>query len=151
MKFTHIAENGNAGMVDISDKEIVHREAVATGKILLKPGTIAMIKENLVKKGDVISVARIAGIMGAKKTPELIPLCHTIPLHHISLDFTLLEKGISITAKAQTDAKTGVEMEALTAVATAALTIYDMCKAVDKSMKITDIMLVRKVKYGLHH
>lgn len=149
MKFTHVSENGNARMVDISNKEIVHREALATGNILLKPETITMIKENLIKKGDVISVARIAGIAGAKKTSVLIPLCHNIPLNHVSLDFIIVEEGISITAKAVTDAKTGVEMEALAAVATAALTIYDMCKAVDKTMRITDITLVRKVKHGL--
>jgi cyclic pyranopterin phosphate synthase len=149
MKFTHVSENGNARMVDISNKEIVHREAVARGNILLRPETITMIKENLIKKGDVISVARIAGIAGAKKTSVLIPLCHNIPLNHVSLDFNIVDEGISITAKAVTDAKTGVEMEALAAVATAALTIYDMCKAVDKTMRITDITLVRKVKHEL--
>jgi cyclic pyranopterin phosphate synthase len=149
MKFTHVSDNGDARMVDISNKEIVHREAVATGKILLQPATVQMIKENQIAKGDVISVARIAGIGGAKKTAGLIPLCHSIPLHHINLDFIIAENDISIVSRVVTDAKTGVEMEALTAVATAALTIYDMCKAVDKTMKITDIMLVEKVKHGL--
>jgi len=150
MKFSHLSKNGDAAMVDISHKKIVHREAVATGMIQLNSETIALIKENCIKKGDVISVARIAGIQGAKKTSDLIPLCHNIPLHHIHLDFTIVENGISITAKAATDASTGVEMEALTAVTMAALTIYDMCKAVDKSMRISDIILVRKVKHGLH-
>ena len=151
MKLSHTDEDGSAKMVDISNKDIVHREAMATGMIHLKPETITLIKENLIKKGDVISVARIAGIEGAKKTSGLIPLCHNIPLHHVGIDFNIVEKGICITAKAVSEAKTGVEMEALTAVATAALTIYDMCKAVDKSMKITDITLSRKVKHGLRH
>ncbi|MBN2442806.1 MAG: cyclic pyranopterin monophosphate synthase MoaC [Spirochaetales bacterium] len=151
MELSHTDENGNARMVDISDKGIVQREARATGIIHLQPGTIQLIKDNCMKKGDVISVARIAGIEGAKKTSGLIPLCHNIPLNHVSLDFTILEKGIMITAEAKSEAKTGVEMEALTAVATAALTIYDMCKGVDKSMRITDIVLARKVKHEIHH
>jgi cyclic pyranopterin monophosphate synthase len=146
MELSHIDHKGNAKMVDISNKEISHREAIATGMIHLQPATIALINENNIKKGDVLSVARIAGIAGAKKTSSVIPLCHTILINHISIEFTFRDAGIFIEAKVISEGKTGVEMEALTAVSTAALTIYDMCKAVDKSMRITDIVLSKKIK-----
>lgn len=133
-------------MVDISSKDVIHREAEASGKIFLNPRTLDMIKDNLIKKGDVLSVARIAGITGAKKTSGLIPLCHNIPVNKIDVEFEMEEDGIRIISMAVCDAKTGIEMEALTAVSVAALTIYDMCKAVDKEMRISDIILTEKRK-----
>lgn len=133
-------------MVDVSAKKIVHREAIASGAILLQKETIELIKNNLVKKGDVLSVARIAAISGAKKTFDLIPLCHNIPINKIDVSFDIKEDRILIRSKAACDAKTGIEMEALTAVSIAALTVYDMCKAADKTMIITDIKLEEKRK-----
>jgi cyclic pyranopterin phosphate synthase len=133
-------------MVDVSAKPAVRREAVATGKIVLQPATIRLIHENGLKKGDVLCVARIAGIQAAKQTQLLIPLCHQIPLAKVQVDFDVQAKAIRITAAAITTAPTGVEMEALTAVSIAALTIYDMCKAVDKSMRVEGIKLLRKTK-----
>ncbi|NIM13389.1 MAG: cyclic pyranopterin monophosphate synthase MoaC [Candidatus Aminicenantes bacterium] len=149
MALTHIDQKGEAHMVDISDKKIVHREAFASGCIFLHPTTIEMIKNNLVKKGDVLSVARIAAISGAKKTFDLIPLCHNIPINKIDVSFEIKEDCIDIKSRAVCDAKTGIEMEALTAVSIAALTIYDMCKAVDKQMKISDIKLEEKTKHDI--
>ena len=143
---THVNESGSASMVDVGDKPLSRRAAIAEGRIQLAPETLELIRRNQVKKGDVLSVARIAAIQAAKKTHELIPLCHLIPLSGIEVDFVLDEEGVSITAKAKTIAQTGVEMEALTAVAVAALTIYDMCKAVDKSMVIQGVCLVSKTK-----
>ena len=145
-KLTHIDESGNANMVDVGDKDIVKRTAEATGKIYLSKETLKLIEENNIKKGDVISVARIAGIMGAKHTSELIPLCHDISIEKVSLDFTLEEDGIVIKSYCRCSYKTGIEMEALTAVSVAALTIWDMCKAVDKNMRISDITLLSKTK-----
>jgi len=133
-------------MVDVSDKAIVRREATAEGFIQLLPGTVSAISEGEVPKGDVLAVARIAGIQAAKKTADLIPLCHQLPLTKVAVDFKIQEDGIQISCTVRTDAKTGVEMEALTAVSVAALTIYDMCKAVDKGMVIRDIRLVEKTK-----
>lgn len=147
MGLSHINQAGEAQMVDISSKKVLHREAIAEGKIYLQPGTLLLIKKNQVKKGDVLSVARIAGIGGAKKTFDLIPLCHNIPINKIDIKFDIKEDHIQITGKAVCDAKTGIEMEALTAVSIAALTIYDMCKAVDKQMRITDIHLLEKIKH----
>ncbi len=147
MKLTHINSTGEASMVDISTKKIVHREAVASGTIYLQPQTIEMINNHQVKKGEVLAVARIAGISGAKKTFDLIPLCHNIPIDKIEVSFEIKPDRIHIKAKAVCDAKTGIEMEALTAVSIAALTIYDMCKAVDKQMKISDIKLEVKTKH----
>ena len=147
MGLTHVNQKGEASMVDISDKKIVHREAIASGTIYVQPQTIDLIKNNQVKKGDVLSVARIAAISGAKKTFDLIPLCHNIPINKIDVSFEIKADRIHITAKAVCDAKTGIEMEALTAVSIAALTIYDMCKAVDKQMKISDIHLKEKTKH----
>lgn len=136
-------------MVDISDKIPCLREAIAEGKILMQPETIQRIRDNGFKKGDVLAVARIAGIQAAKQTQLLIPLCHQIPLSKIAVDFVVEDTAIHITATAKTTAATGVEMEALTAVSLAALTLYDMCKAVDKNMRITDISLQSKTKTPL--
>jgi len=146
MDFTHLNRKGEADMVDISKKHVVRREAIAAGNIYLKPDTIELIKKNEIMKGDVLSVARIAGISAAKKTWDLIPLCHNIPISKIGIDFKIETDHISIKSMAKCDAKTGIEMEALTAVSVAALTIYDMCKAVDKKMEISAIKLLEKKK-----
>jgi cyclic pyranopterin phosphate synthase len=147
-KLTHIDRRGEASMVDVSEKVISLREAVAGGEIRLQKATIALIQSNKVAKGNVLATARLAGIMAAKKTGELIPLCHPLPISHCEVNFDVPESGdrISITASAKISARTGVEMEALTAVTTAALTIYDMCKAVDKTMRITNVKLISKTK-----
>ncbi|MBI5492580.1 MAG: cyclic pyranopterin monophosphate synthase MoaC [Deltaproteobacteria bacterium] len=146
MGLTHIDERGKARMVDVTAKDVTEREAVAMGRVLMKKDTLELILANEVKKGDVLGVARVAGIMAAKKTGELIPLCHPLNITSVEVEFTPLKDvpGIDITATAKVTSKTGVEMEALTAVAAAALTIYDMCKAVDKEMTLTDIRLIRK-------
>jgi cyclic pyranopterin phosphate synthase len=145
-EFTHFDKEGKARMVDVSDKAETERIATAKGSVIMQPATLALIKEGGVKKGDVLSVARLAGIMGAKRTPDLIPLCHPLALTSVQVDLTLDEarNAIDITATCKLTGKTGVEMEALTAVSVAALTVYDMCKAVDKGMQITDIRLTRK-------
>lgn len=145
-ELTHFDENGRAHMVNVSDKKITHRIAVTYGEISMQPETLKLIQEGKMKKGDVLAVAQVAGIMAAKKTWELIPMCHAIPITAIDLTFTPDEQKSSITirAKVSADWKTGVEMEALTAVSTAALTIYDMCKAVDRGMRIENIHLVEK-------
>lgn len=146
MSFTHTDEQGKASMVDISAKPASRRVAVATGHIKLQPATLELIHQNQMQKGDVIAVARVAGIMAAKQTRHLIPLCHQIPLSMVGVDFVLKNDGVTVTATAKTTASTGVEMEALTAVSTALLTVYDMCKAVDKSMRLEGIHLVSKTK-----
>ena len=146
MKLSHVDQDGKADMVDISAKKIVHREAVASGVIFMQKQTVERIRRNLIKKGDVLSVARIAAISGAKKTFDLIPLCHNIPINKIQVAFEVGEDRVDIRARAVCDARTGIEMEALTAVTIAALTIYDMCKAVDKNMKISEIKLEEKKK-----
>lgn len=144
-KLTHIDEVGNASMVDISNKNDTKRTAVASGLIKMNPETLIAAKENQLSKGDVLGVARIAGIMAAKSTPQLIPLCHQISLDNVKIEFAFIDKStISVTATTNADDKTGVEMESLTAVSIAALTIYDMCKGIDKTMSITDINLVSK-------
>jgi cyclic pyranopterin phosphate synthase len=145
-EFTHFDKEGKAAMVDVSDKDITERTATAAGSVLMQPETLRMIVEGGVKKGDVLSVARLAGIMGAKRTPDLIPLCHPLTLTSVKVDLTVDESrnAVDITATAKLKGRTGVEMEALTAVSVAALTVYDMCKAVDRSMRITDIRLVHK-------
>ncbi len=146
-EFTHLDEKGNARMVDVGAKDVTERTATATGRITVAPETLAAIREGGVAKGDVFSVSRLAGIMGAKKTPELIPLCHPLPLSSVAVELAEAGDGasaIDITATCKVTAKTGVEMEALTAVAIAALTVYDMCKAADKSMRIGDIRLIHK-------
>lgn len=144
-KLSHVTASGEARMVDISGKGATVREAVATGRVNMKPATLLQVKNASLKKGDVLAVARVAGIMAAKKVPDFIPLCHIIPLDSVEIDFDVSGKNyIGITATARSTGKTGVEMEALSAVAVAALTIYDMCKAVEKGMTITDIRLESK-------
>ena len=150
---SHLDEKGQAKMVDVTLKEPTLREAIATGRVLMSPSTLALIQEGGMPKGDVFGVARVAGIMAAKKTGELIPMCHPLELTHIEVDFDVRPNTgeVLIKGHARLVGRTGVEMEALTAVSIAALTIYDMCKAVDKEMVLTDIMLVRKTggKSGL--
>lgn len=145
-KLTHLDEAGQARMVDVGAKPDTQRLAIAAGEVRLKPETVALIRQGLMKKGDVLSVAKIAGIMGAKKTSELIPLCHPLPLTQVEVDLRLDDDlpGVIITAAARTVGKTGVEMEALTAVSVAALTVYDMVKAVEKTARIQNIRLVEK-------
>jgi len=145
-ELTHINDDGEASMVDVGDKDIISRIAIASGFIRLKGSTLDLIYGQKIKKGDVLTVAKIAGISAAKKTAEMIPLCHQIPISHVSVDFTREEDGIKIEAKVKTHAKTGVEMEALSAVSNTALTLYDMCKAVDKEMQIERIRLDNKEK-----
>ena len=144
--FTHFDGSGNAWMVDVSDKEDTIRQATARGSIFMTRECFEKVREGSMKKGDVLGVARIAGIMGAKKTSELIPLCHILNLTKVSIDFELIEEKYEIRAvcTAGTTGKTGVEMEALTGVNAALLTIYDMCKAVDKTMRMGDICLIEK-------
>ena len=146
LHLTHLDEQGRAKMVDVGDKEITSREAVARGYVSIQPETARLIKEGLMKKGDVLTIAQLAGIMGAKKTSELIPLCHPLPLDRVDVDMELDESEgrINITATAKTTARTGVEMEALTAVSVAALTLYDMCKSVDRGIRIEGVRLVHK-------
>jgi len=145
-KFSHVDKHGNARMVDVSAKPVQLREAVARGSIFLKRATLALITRNQVAKGDVLHTARIAGIQAAKRTAELIPLCHPLNLTHVDVELRSKSGRVEITATAKIAAQTGVEMEALTAVAVTALTIYDMCKAVDKSMVIGEIKLLSKMK-----
>jgi len=147
-KLTHIDARGEAAMVDVSAKPIVPRHAVASGEIRLARTTLKLIESHAIAKGNVLAAARLAGILAAKKTGELIPLCHPLPLEHCELAFDIprSQDRILIRASAKLAARTGVEMEALTAVSVAALTIYDMCKAVDKTMRITDIRLISKTK-----
>ena len=144
--FNHFDENGNAVMVDVSGKNVTYRTAVATGEIHVGEAIMAAVKDGSVKKGDVLGVARIAGIMGAKRTSEFIPLCHILNLTKLNVDFNLHPETCEIEAvcTAKTTGKTGVEMEALTGVSVTLLTIYDMCKAVDKAMEIGDIHLAEK-------
>ena len=144
--FSHFDDQGKAQMVDVTQKPMQQREASAKGIIFLKPETLDLIKQQLIKKGDVITVAEIAGIQAAKKTHELIPLCHPLSLTKIDVKATMLENGIEITSLVKCVGQTGVEMEALTAVSVVLLTIYDMCKAVDDSMVISDISLIYKTK-----
>ncbi len=143
---THLDDQGRASMVDVGDKAVTSREAVARGYVSIQPETARLIREGLMKKGDVLTVAQVAGIMGSKKTSELIPLCHPLPIDKVDVDLDLDEERnrINIVATARTTARTGVEMEAMTAVSVAALTLYDMCKAVDRGIRIEGIRLVRK-------
>lgn len=145
-KLNHFDKSGNAIMVDVSGKNITESTATATGKIIVSVEILEMIKNGTAKKGDVLGVARIAGIMAAKKTSEIIPLCHPLPITHCKIDFNILadELAIEVSATLKVDGKTGVEMEALYAVSVALLTIYDMCKAVDKNMEIQNIRLEKK-------
>lgn len=144
MEFTHFNEEGRAHMVEVGDKEDTKRLAKAYGRIKMKRETVQMIKDGLIEKGDVLSVAQIGGIMGSKKTSELIPMCHNIFITGSNIRFNILEDAIEIESEVKTFGKTGVEMESLTAVSIAALTIYDMCKAIDKDMVIEEIKLLRK-------
>ncbi len=143
---THLDERGHAAMVDVSEKAITTRTAVAQGEVRMLPSTLAIIRDGNMPKGDVLAAARIAGIMAAKKTPELIPLCHTLLLSKVTIDFELdeAESRVLIQATVRCNGQTGVEMEALTAVSVAALTIYDMAKAVEKTMTIGNICLLEK-------
>ena len=143
---SHIDDDGKAVMVDVSDKGFTNRVATAAGSVEMKSATMKLIEEGGLKKGDVVSVARLAGILGAKKTPELIPLCHPLSLQKINVEITLdpTRNAVDIEATCKVNGQTGVEMEALTAVSVAALTIYDMCKAVDRNMRLTNIRLCAK-------
>lgn len=143
-KLTHLDEKGRAQMVDVGAKSETERRAVASGLVLLAPETLQLLRDNAVPKGDVLAVARVAGIMASKKTSELIPLCHPLPLTKVNVDFEIKESGVSIRAEVRVTGKTGVEMEALTAVSVSALTIYDMVKAVDRGAVITAIQLEQK-------
>lgn len=145
-KLTHFDEAGQAHMVDVSDKAVTDRTAVAEGRVIMQPDTLARVLEGSAKKGDVLGVARLAGIMGAKKTSDLIPLCHPLPITRVALDLVADADlpGVRITATVKTSGQTGVEMEALTAVTTAALTVYDMLKAAEKGMRIEGIRLLTK-------
>ncbi len=144
-KLTHVNSKGEARMVDITQKGVTEREAIAKGKVIMKPATLELIKSAGFEKGDVLAVARVAGIMAAKKTPHLIPLCHPILISNIAIEFDLAgDDSIEITATVKSTGKTGVEMEALVAASVSALTIYDMCKSVDRAMTITEIYLESK-------
>lgn len=145
-KLSHTDNKGKAIMVDVGDKENQLRIAKASGHISLDPETIRLIEENLLKKGDVLTVAQLAGISAAKKSSELIPLCHNIVLDNVKLDTSVDETGVKVMSEVRCSGKTGVEMEALTAVSVALLTVYDMCKAVDKNMIIDNIRLTEKIK-----
>jgi len=145
-KLSHVDESGQARMVDVSNKEDTERVAIAKGEVVMQARTLELIREGMIKKGDVLAVAQIAGIMAAKRTSELIPMCHPLPIMDIKVDLILDSNlpGVLITSYVKTIAKTGVEMEALTAVAVAGLTVYDMAKAVEKTMRIQNIRLVQK-------
>jgi len=145
-KLSHLDEKGRATMVDVSQKPVTHRVAVAAARVLMQPETRDLVLSGQAPKGDVLATARLAGIMAAKRTAELIPLCHRLEIDQVTVDFEAPEDGshIEITATASTDAKTGVEMEALTAVSVAALTLYDMLKGVERGIRITDLRLLKK-------
>lgn len=145
-EFTHIDESGNARMVDVSQKAIQKRTAVATARLVCKQSTIEAVRAKTLKKGDPIVVAQVAGIQGAKKTSELIPLCHNIPLDNIEVKFEINTSWIDVFCTVTTTAKTGVEMEALVGAFISVLTLYDMCKAIDKDMKIEGVRLIEKIK-----
>ena len=145
-RFSHLDAEGTARMVDVGAKPVQRRIAVASGFVECAPATVLALRDHALPKGDVLTVARIAAIQAAKRTDELIPLCHSLPLDKVDVDFELRDGGVAIRATASTSAKTGIEMEALTAVSVAALTIYDMCKAVDKGMVIGDIRVIEKIK-----
>jgi cyclic pyranopterin monophosphate synthase len=145
-KFSHLDAQGQASMVDVGHKAVMFRRATAVGKLLCAAATIRLLKKKALPKGDVLGVARIAGVQAVKRAADLIPLCHPLPINQIKVDFRVLARGIEITCTVETEAKTGVEMEALTGVSVAALTLYDMCKAVDKKMVISEIRVVEKTK-----
>ncbi len=143
-RLTHLDEHGAAHMVDVADKPVTHRRAVAGATVHMKPETLAMIVEGRAPKGDVFAVARIAGIQAAKRTSDLIPLCHPLPITKASVELEPGDAEVRITAVVETDGKTGIEMEALTAAAVAGLALYDMCKAVDRAMVVSDVRLIEK-------
>src|SRR5438067_218518 len=143
-KLTHLDEHGNAHMVDVTDKAETSRVAVATGRVLLAPETVAVLRSGDVPKGDALGVARVAGIQAAKRTSDLIPLCHPLPITRVAVDLTITDEGVDLRAEVRVTGKTGVEMEALTAVSVAALTLYDMVKAIDRAAVISDIRLESK-------
>ena len=145
-RLTHIGTDGRAQMVDVSGKPMSNRKAVAVGKIQLQPETIELITKDQIAKGNVFATARIAGIQASKQTAQLIPLCHTLPLGEVKIDIVTSNECAEVKCTAQTVAQTGVEMEALVGVTVALLTVYDMCKAVDKQMRISDIRLIKKTK-----
>ena len=145
-QLSHVDDQGRIRMVDTSGKEISSRRAIASARVLMSPATVAALREHRTPKGDPLEAARLAGIMAAKRTADLIPLCHPLPLTHIEVRAEIDETGVALEAEAATKAQTGVEMEALTAVSVAALTVYDMCKALEKGMTITDVHL--KLKTG---
>jgi cyclic pyranopterin monophosphate synthase len=144
MSFTHFDASGNAAMVDVSAKPATDRTATARVRVLMQPATLAMIRQGSAKKGDVLGVARVAGIMAAKRTSELIPLCHPLPINAVTLELSAEGEAVEIAATVRTRGQTGVEMEALTAASVAALTVYDMCKSVDRGMRIDALRLVHK-------
>jgi len=148
-RLTHLDETGAARMVDVSGKEVTTREAVAAGRVLVSPDVVALLRGAGVPKGDALAVARLAGIMGAKQTSTLIPLCHPLALSSVTVDLEVADDAVELTATVRTTDRTGVEMEALTAVAVAALTVYDMAKAIDKEMTIDGVELVEKTKEPL--
>ena len=144
MPLTHLDEQGRARMVDVSAKPVTSRTAVASGLVRMSATTLEAIRNRRTTKGDPLETARLAGIMASKRTADLIPLCHTLPIHHADVQVGLVDAGVSITATVTTEAKTGVEMEAMVAASVAALTVYDMCKALDKGIVLTDIRLESK-------
>src|SRR5690349_11225094 len=144
--FSHLTSSGAARMVNVGHKPVQRRRAVAEGRLVCAPATIRALKKNALPKGDVLTVAQIAGVQAAKRTSELIPLCHPLALNHVAVTFRVRPAAIEIVCAAETNAPTGVEMEALAGVSVAALTLYDMCKAVDKTMRIEGIRVVKKVK-----
>ena len=143
-QLSHVDDQGRVRMVDTGNKEITSRRAVASARVLMKRETVAALREHRTPKGDPLEAARLAGIMAAKRTSDLIPLCHPLPLTHVDVRASLEDDGVALQAEVSTNAQTGVEMEALTAVSIAALTIYDMCKALEKGMTITDVQLESK-------
>ena len=145
-KLSHVNKKGEARMVDVGGKPIVMREATAEALLLCAPATIRLLKRDALPKGDVLAVARVAGIQAAKQTASLIPLCHVLPLDAVEVDFTIKARGVKVTCTARTQARTGLEMEALTGASVAALTLYDMCKAVDKEMRIEGVRVTKKTK-----
>lgn len=144
--FSHLDPAGAARMVNVGEKAVQRRRAVAAGRLVCQPATIRALKRRALPKGDVLTVAQIAGIQAAKRTAELIPLCHPLPLGHIEVTFRVRRDAVEVTCAVQTAAQTGVEMEALTGVSVAALTLYDMCKAVDKTMRIEDVRVLEKTR-----
>lgn len=149
-RFSHLDDEGAARMVDVGEKGVTRRTATAGGYVEMAPETVELLRERALPKGDALNTARIAGIMAAKRTPDLIPLCHGLNLTAVDLEFTVKNERVEILAVARASDRTGVEMEALTAVSVAALTLYDMCKAVDKGMVIGDVKLLEKTKEEVH-